>query len=96
MTWFRYSCEYLGCSREDPGVLIRAVYAGDESTVTATNCTMASNSASLSGAVYAGFDSIATATDRTMISNSASWDGAVFYTSDDSNVTATDCTLHER
>ena len=23
MTWFRYSCEYLGSSRDDPGELIK-------------------------------------------------------------------------
>ena len=63
------------------------------STVVATDCTMASNSATRGGAFAVGDNSTVTTTRCTMASNSANFEGGALTASDDSTVTVTDCTM---
>jgi hypothetical protein len=70
-----------------------AVNAADDSTVTTTNCTLASNSAHTSGgAVAAGDASTVAATECAMSTNSALWGGAIS-AGEYSIVTASNCTM---
>ena len=63
------------------------------STITATDCTLTSNSATQGGAVTVEGNSSVTATDCTLSSNFADQDGAVYFANGNSAIISTDCTM---
>ena len=63
------------------------------STITATDCTLTSNSANRGGAVTVEGNSSVTATDCTLSSNFADQDGAVYFANEHSTIISTNCTV---